>query len=428
VVFLTYALYALNTQVIFGEGSIPALTKKVKELANSGSVAIITDDDTGSNQLDFLQCALSDPSSSSNITFDSTPSSIHTESNLSNTPDNSKGSPSLKPVPQSLIFQADRDLTIAEAEQLTSELSNRAVRYLIAIGGDCAMNLAKSVAAMLNAPGITNFSNIEKSGLVKVICIPTNPGTGAELVSEVIRTETETSGHQQIYHGAGLAPDWTVYDIQLISMTPDNLIREKVAAGLCQAVEALVSAKSNEVTDALAISAAKNLGLLQNRLEVGCNSDRELLSKVTNGAMLAALARQSAGHGAAQALARWITGTDCGLERLGQGQKRYAALAAAFLPLVMRYNMPQSHEKYAVLAGIWGMGSRGDTVDQAAQAIRHIMNVNRRAGIPAQLRAFGFDKALLAEAVECTENIGLMEGNPRPVNNRMLVSILEEGW
>ena len=67
-------------------------------------------------------------------------------------------------------------------------------------------------------------------------------------------------------------------------------------------------------------------------------------------------------------------------------------------------------------------------MDQAAQAIRHIMNFNRRIGIPSQLRAFGFAKEALGEAVAHAQRAGLLEGNPRPVNNGTLTAVLEEGW
>ena len=113
------------------------------------------------------------------------------------------------------------------------------------------MYLAKNVAAMMATPGITNLDNANKSGLIKVFCIPTNPGTGSELISEVILAGAEKMTDLHICRGAGLAPDWTVYDTQLIAITPSNLILEKAAAGLCQAIEALVAAGSNEVTDAL---------------------------------------------------------------------------------------------------------------------------------------------------------------------------------
>lgn len=414
---MSFAQYSLITQVIFGEGSVSALADIVKESTNSGQVAIITDDETCISQLDFLQQALRNlDDNTNNSVLDDNP---HT-----------KGSP--RPV-----FKAANDLTMETVAQVASELNECAKRGLglIAIGGDYAMYLAKSVAAMMATPGITNLNNANKSGLIKVFCIPTNPGTGSELISEVILTGAEKPVNLHICRAAGLAPDWTVYDTQLIAITPGNLVLEKAAAGLCQAIEALVAVGSSEVTEALAISAAKNLGLIQNRFDGGCSYDRELLCRVTNGTMLAALARQNAAHGAAQGLARWFTaggqGQDQGQDQ-GQGQGRqrgrYAALAAALLPLVMRYNMPQSHEKYAILAGIWGLGSRGDSVDQAAQAIRHIMNFNRRAGIPAQLRAFGFAKEVIVEAVEQARIAGLLEGNPRPVNSGAFAAVLEEGW
>jgi len=68
------------------------------------------------------------------------------------------------------VFKAADNLTMESVTQLTSELNGRAARglNLIAIGGDCSMYLAKSVAAMMATPGITNLDNANKSGLIKV--------------------------------------------------------------------------------------------------------------------------------------------------------------------------------------------------------------------------------------------------------------------
>ncbi len=391
---MSFAQYILNTHVIFGAGSISALAGIVKESTDGGLVAIITDDETGGSQLDSLQQVLPTPVADS------------------------------KEFPRQIFKVLSDSLTIASMTKLAAELNELGVRGLLAIGGDGAMYLAKGVAAMMATPGIANLNNANQRGSTKVFCIPTSPGTGSELVSEVILNEVAEPTAPQVYRGAGLAPDWTFYDSKLIANTPGNLLLEKAAAGLCQAIEAFVAVGSNEVTEALASNAAKSLGLMQIRPEGG--HDQDLLSKATNGTMLAALARQNAAYGAAQGLALWFAAD-------GQNQQKgkygkYAALAAALLPLVMRYNMPESHEKYAMLAGIWGLGGRGDSVDQAAQAIRHIMNFNRRVGIPSQLRAFGFAKEALGEAVAHAQRAGLLEGNPRPVNNGTLTAVLEEGW
>ena len=88
---MSFAQYSLITNIIFGEGSIPALTDIVKDSPNSGQVAIITDAETCSSQLDFLQQALP---------------------NLGENP----------------VFKAADNLTMESVTQLTSELNGRSAR------------------------------------------------------------------------------------------------------------------------------------------------------------------------------------------------------------------------------------------------------------------------------------------------------------
>lgn len=290
---------------------------------------------------------------------------------------------------------------------------------VIALGGGAAINAAKAAAALSRSACGAEMrlgGEFPEPADIPVIAVPTLPPNGAELGSSVL-IYGAASPAPVLWRHERLAPRYAVVDYNLVLSAPPTLVGLSALDGLVHAVEAYTSTRANEISDALAIDAARRLGL--KLVVMPAALDDTSVQGICAATLLAGMAWETAGLGAAHALA---------LTMAQATNKPHGLVSAALLPLVMRFNMPKAHEKYAALAHAWGVAAGGDTVDQAAQAIRHVMNLNRHAGVPMHLRSLDIPEEPWDQLVQSSAASDFMADNPRETQAAPLKAILSEGW
>lgn len=107
--------------------------------------------------------------------------------------------------------------------------------------------------------------------------------------------------------------------------------------------------------------------------------------------------------------------------------KPHGLICGVLLVPVMRFNLAVSHEKFAKIAV--AMGAKlpgGDTIDAGALAIKNIMLLNRKLGIPAHINSLGITEADFPEIIKESLDSGSMKANPREATAEDLMNILCE--
>ena len=169
---------------------------------------------------------------------------------------------------------------------------------VIAYGGGSAIDTAKGI---LYFARIQNF--VDK---VNFIAIPTTSGTGSEVTSATVITDTENKSKHIIFDD-NLLPDEAILDANLTLSVPQTITANTGIDVLTHAIEAYVAKKSNVYSDALA---EKSVELVIEAL-VKCyidGNDIEAREKMHEASNLAGIAFNIAGLGINHSLAHQIGG------------------------------------------------------------------------------------------------------------------------
>ncbi len=158
---------------------------------------------------------------------------------------------------------------------------------IIAVGGGSAMDLAKSIRKIANQMD-NNFNP-------RLIAIPTTSGTGSEVTSFSVITDTET--HSKIpLASPDMTPDEAILDEVLVKSVPASVTADTGMDVLTHAIEAYVSINNNEFSGALAEKSIEICGQFLYRSYMD-NNDSHARRKMHIAACLAGLAFNSASLG-----------------------------------------------------------------------------------------------------------------------------------
>lgn len=263
---------------------------------------------------------------------------------------------------------------------------------VVAFGGGSAMDCAKGVVwcAGASAP---------------LWCIPTTAGTGSEVTSFAVLTDTKTGVKFPLVDPA-LVPQTALLDGRFLDGVPQAVTADTGMDVLTHAAEAYVARGANLLTDALA---EKAFCVAYSSLPGAYAGDGAAKDEMLFASLLAGLAFDAAGLGACHAMAHALGG------RLHLPHGRINAL---LLPRVIETNArePKAARKYAQLAKACGLtpGAR-----PLAGALRRL---GRRLGLPETLEG---QTDLAAVAVDATKD-PCMADNPRPISAKELEAMLRE--
>ena len=204
---------------------------------------------------------------------------------------------------------------------------------LIAVGGGSAMDLAKSIRKIAQ--------QLDASFRPRLIAIPTTSGTGSEVTSFSVITDSES--HTKIpLASRDMTPDEAILDEVLVKSVPASVTADTGMDVLTHAIEAYVSTNNNEFSGALAEKAVEICGQFLYR-SYSDNNDSHARRKMHIAACLAGLAFNSASLGLNHGMAHQL-----GAEfHIPHGRAN-----AILLPEIIEYNsnvskVSRSRENYA---------------------------------------------------------------------------------
>lgn len=268
---------------------------------------------------------------------------------------------------------------------------------LVAFGGGSPMDCAKAMCY---------FSDPHPS----LWCIPTTAGTGSEVTSFAVLTDTERGVKYPLVEDA-LLPQAAILEPSFLDGVPPHVTADTGMDVLTHAAEAYVAKGANHVTDALA---EKAFTLAWRNLPMAHKGDRKAKAEMLQASCLAGLAFNAAGLGVCHSMAHALG---------GQFHVPHGRLNALLLPHVIDFNAAEAPagEKYAHLAKLCGLAGNPRSLAAALGRLRTQLKLPiQPAFTGAQLKAAqpGLTAATLADVC--------LGGNPRAVSAADVERMLKE--
>lgn len=311
---------------------------------------------------------------------------------------------------------------------------------IIALGGGSAMDAAKCMWLFYEHPE-TPFEGLRQKFLdirkrtfhfpqlgkkSKMVCIPTTSGTGSEVTSFSVITDTDNDMKYPLADYE-LTPDVAIIDPQFVMTMPKSITADTGMDVLTHAIEAYVSILASDFTDGLALQAIK---MVFNYLEKSYNGDEIAREKMHNASCIAGLAFTNAFLGINHSLAHKL-----GAEyHIPHGRAN-----TILMPYIIEYNsqkptkfaaFPKYNKfiadvKYAEIATALGLPA-SNTQEGVKSLINAIIELNKKLNQPKTIKDAGVDeKAFLSSLNKLSERA--FEDQCTTANPRYpLISEIEE--
>jgi len=300
---------------------------------------------------------------------------------------------------------------------------DKPISIVLSIGGGSAIDASKAMYYFAKKQGA--FSE------AILIAIPTTSGTGSEVTSFSVITDAER-GTKYPLVTKEILPDVAILDADLVLSLPGNITADTGMDVLTHAIEAYVSTKATDFSDALAEKAIKLVfEYLPKAYKNG--QDVEAREKMHAASTLAGMAFNTASLGINHSLAH------------AAGAKfhvPHGRLNSILMPHVIQYNAGiefnnrnrQATDKtvasrYQDIAKLLGC-SASSPVSGVRQLVEAIKKLQRKLEMPTSLREYGVKADAFAQyKVEISEaalHDGCTPTNPRVPTAEELLKVLEK--
>ncbi|RSJ40778.1 1-propanol dehydrogenase PduQ [Streptococcus sanguinis] len=302
---------------------------------------------------------------------------------------------------------------------------DKPISIVLSIGGGSAIDASKAMYYFAKKHGA--FSE------AILIAIPTTSGTGSEVTSFSVITDAER-GTKYPLVTKEILPDVAILDADLVLSLPGNITADTGMDVLTHAIEAYVSTKATDFSDALAEKAIKLVfEYLPKAYKNG--QDVEAREKMHAASTLAGMAFNTASLGINHSLAH------------AAGAKfhiPHGRLNSILMPHVIQYNAGiefnnrnrQATDKtvasrYQDIAKLLGC-SASSPVSGVRQLVEAIKKLQRKLEMPTSLREYGVKADAFAQyKVEISEaalHDGCTPTNPRVPTAEELLKVLEKAF
>lgn len=292
---------------------------------------------------------------------------------------------------------------------------------IIAIGGGSAIDAAKAMKQFA-------MKLFPEQGEIKFIAIPTTSGTGTEVTSFSVITDRAKNIKYPLVADS-LLPDEAILDTALVKSVPPAVTADTGMDVLTHAIEAYVSTKANDFSDAFA---EKAFQLIFEYLPEAYKDGKNLKAreKVHYASCLAGMAFNMAGLGINHSIAHV-----CG----AQFHIPHGRMNTLLLSSVIEYNaelqgygsnsQSSAALKYQKLANLLGfsiINARGGV----KKLIQQIQQLGKELQMPQNLRACGisYEQMMASKEVICEAALrdGCTKTNPRQPEKQDIQAILEK--
>ncbi|UOQ94751.1 iron-containing alcohol dehydrogenase [Halobacillus shinanisalinarum] len=293
---------------------------------------------------------------------------------------------------------------------------------IVAIGGGSSIDCAKAVNILLTNPGpIHQYEGKDQveHEVKPIIAIPTTAGTGSEVTSVTVVTNSEKS-RKMIIAGQGCGATTALLDPELTVGLPANVTAGTGMDALTHALEAYISKGASVLTD---INALKAIELISKNLyESTVNgTNLQARSNMLIGSLLAGIAFNSAGLGLVHAISHPIS-SHCGVP--------HGIANATLLPHVLAFNGEDEkvQDRLRDVASIMGISivSKGgkETIEHVVEKVSELCE---KVNIP-RLRDVGVETTEFSQIAADALKEKSMTFTPRKAMKEDIVRILESAY
>lgn len=233
---------------------------------------------------------------------------------------------------------------------------------IVVVGGGSPICAGRGIGVVVtNGGSVRDYAGLNKASKppLPLIAIPTTAGSGAEVSQFIILKDKER--HLKMVLGSPLFfPKVAILDPMLLRKLP---FWQSVISGmdaLSHAIEAFFTTTTTPITDALALSA---IDLIYHNLRPAAMSDDlDAKEACLIGSTMANMACGNARLGLPHAMTTPMEG----MFKIPHG-----IAVGTILPYVMEFNLPASHQRFAVLAKSMGESDFSKSVEElATQAMK----------------------------------------------------------
>ncbi len=272
--------------------------------------------------------------------------------------------------------------TVLKGAQVAEKL---APDWIIGLGGGSPMDAAKAVWILYERPdlepaAINPFIQLGLRQKARLLTIPTTSGTGADVTWGIVLTDTEAQRKMGLGNRENAA-DIAVVDPQMAAGMPPRLTADTGLDALTHAVEAYTCTWRTDVTDGLAIEAARAVFEYLPRAYAD-GSDMQAREKMHNAATCAGLAFGNAMASMAHAMGH-VLGA---LFHVPHGRA-----VGLFLPYTIEFAAREAPERFAQMAAFTACSDKGGekAARKVAEAVRDLCH---KLGSPVSIAEAGLKR------------------------------------
>ncbi len=302
--------------------------------------------------------------------------------------------------------------------------SNRCDSF-IAIGGGSSMDTAKGVniAITENDDDLSRFVGAEmlKNRLQPFVAIPTTAGTGSEVTSVAVISDTENNVKMP-FTSHYLLPNVAILDPRMTLTLPPKLTAATAMDAMTHAIESFINLQKNPMSDAYATAAIKIIREnVVNAVKNGKDANTRLA--LANSATMAGIAFSNSMVGLVHSLGH-ATGGICHVP--------HGIAMSIFLPFGMEYNLEKARgvigELLLPLGGseLYASTPKSRRAEAAIKIIRKLQtDLYSLCGLPMTLKDAGVPRNRLEQIAQAVMDDGALTFNPEAVNQADALRILK---
>lgn len=322
-----------------------------------------------------------------------------------------------------LFSDVQSDPTSASIDAAAEVIRASKASCVIGLGGGSAMDVAKLASLVAGAEHPTEhyalMANPFAPKTIKTIMVPTTSGTGAEVTSTVVFSNSEK---RKVWGwDYDLAPDLAVLDPTLTVALPPHLTAATGLDALIHALEAVAGKRGNAMIEAVGLQAIRMISdsLLTAIREPG---NLEARGRLSIGSMLAGMAIEQGGTGIAHCIGHAL-GT---LARVHHGRAVAIALYHTY-----DWNIAGNEATLANIARAMGAveNASAGLEEQARAGAAFYRRLVEQSGLQLSLTDEGLtpaDASRLAETMASAENAPMRNNNCRYASDEDLARFAEQ--
>lgn len=327
-----------------------------------------------------------------------------------------------KGITYSIFDGVEPNPSLETVVKILKELISSQADSVIALGGGSPIDAAKG-ALYFAAKVQKMFSGISTEKRPYFVAIPTTSGTGSEVTSYSVLTDTKKQTKIALSDDSML-PDLAILDPDFTKTLPKSVIADTGMDVLTHAIEAYVSKESNSYTDALSMGAIEKVfkHLLANYTDVEVEENR---IEMQNASCMAGIAFNNSSLGINHSIAHALG---------GRFHIPHGKINAILMPYIVSYNSGimcgkenQAAKRYSNIAKQLGFPA-STPLEGSFCLVKAIEILKQEMGIPKNLHEFGILESeymnSLDEISELAYNDICTAGNPVSVSKSDLKEIM----